>query len=287
MRFTCCVALPAVALVLISCGSSTATKAQRAQPTRRVGLVAVGEPVRARRIEVTGRQSIVELRVKDPARPALPSLFVALVHVVAREPRDICFGTYAGNQAPIDGDVGCQVRGSEPLALVVGENFIPGSVPVRRFITVYGHADRDVARVELIGPGGRRVSLPLSAHRLFLAAFSPSARGTVQLRGELTDGGAFSHTFSLPLTRHEPGPWPRLRRRGAVFDYEIGENITIESYRTVRRRFGAPLKTFTKPGNVRCAYYDIVGYPSGWMLCFRGEKMVAAAGNQTAPNNGH
>lgn len=285
MSFRCSVALPAVALVLISCGSSTATKVSRAQATPRVGVVAVGERLPGRPIEVTGRRSIVELGVKDPARPALPSLFVALVHVVPREPRDICFGTYAGNQAPVDGDVGCQVLGSEPLVLVLAENFIPGSLPVARFITVYGQADRDVARVELIAPGARRVSLPLSAHRLFLAAFSPSVRGTVQLRAELNDGTAFSHTFSLPLTRYERGPWPRLRRRGAVFDYEIGENITIESYRTVRRRFGPPLKTFTKPGNVRCAYYDIVGYSTGWVLCFTGEKMVAAAGNQTAPKN--
>ncbi|MGZ4186587.1 MAG: VOC family protein, partial [Solirubrobacteraceae bacterium] len=200
-----------------------------------------------------------------------------------REPRDICFGTYAGNQAPMDGDIGCQVGGRAPLALVLGENFIPRSAPVARFITVYGQADRDVAHLELLGPGGRRLSLPFSAHRLFLAAFSPSVRGTVQLRAQLADGTTFTHKFTLPLTRNELGAWPRLRRRGAVFDYEVGENITTESYRTIRQRFGAPLKTFRKPGNARCAYYDTVGYPTGWVFCFRGEKMLSAAGNQNPP----
>jgi hypothetical protein len=250
-------------------------------------MVAVGEPLRTRPIEVAGRQSIVELGVKDPARPALASLFVALVHAVRGEPGDICFGTYTGNQAPMDGDVACQVIGNAPLALALGENFIPGSVPVPRFSTVYGQADRDVVRLELVGPGARRVSLPLSEHRLFLAAFVPSLRGTIQLRAKLADGTTFSHKFTLPLSRYEFGPWPRTRRRGAVFDYEVGENITSESYRTVRRRFGPPLKTFTKPGDVRCTYYDVVGYPTGWALCFRGEKMVSAAGNQTPPKNTH
>ncbi|HEX4671650.1 MAG TPA: hypothetical protein VH279_05260, partial [Solirubrobacteraceae bacterium] len=110
----------------------------------------------------------------------------------------------------MDGDFGCQLRGDAPLALVLGEDSIPGSVPARRFLTVYGQAEGDVARVELIGPGARRVSLPLSAHRLFLASFAPSARGTVQLRAQLGDGATFSHTFRLPLARHESGPWPRV-----------------------------------------------------------------------------
>jgi hypothetical protein len=185
----------------------------------------------------------------------------------------------------MDGDLGCQVRGDAPLAVVLGEDSVPGSAG--RFITVYGQAAGDVARVELIGPGARRVSLPLSAHRLFLASFAPSARGIVQLRAQLGDGATFSHTFRLPLARHESGPWPRVRRRGAVFDYEIGENITTESYRTVRRRFGPPLKTFDKPDTVRCVYYDVVGYATGWVLCFRGQRMVSAAGNQTAPKTAH
>lgn len=247
------------------------------------GVVAVGEPLPAHPTQVTGRPSTVELGVKDPARPALPSLLLALVHGVRREPRDICFGTYTANQAPMDGDVGCQVVGKAPVAIALGENFIPRSVPLARFVAIYGQADREVAHVELLGPGSRRRLLPLSAHRLFVAAFSPSVRGVVRLRAQLADGSAFSHTFSLPVTKSESGAWPRTRRHGAVFDYEVGENITTESYRTVRRRFGAPLKTLIKPGNVRCVYYDVVGYTTGWVFCFKGEKMLGAAGSQTPP----
>jgi hypothetical protein len=80
---------------------------------------------------------------------------------------------------------------------------------------------------------------------------------------------------------------PAARPRGAVFDFEIGENITNESYRTVRRRFGPPVKTFAGPGNVHCVYYDVVGEATGWVFCFRGQKMVSADGNQTAPKNVH
>jgi hypothetical protein len=32
-------------------------------------------------------------------------------------------------------------------------------------------------------------------------------------------------------------------------------------------------------------YYDVIGYATGWVLCFRGQRMVSAAGNQTAPKN--
>ncbi len=46
-----------------------------------------------------------------------------------REPRDVCLGTFTGNQRPPDGDVGCQVRGSEPLVLTLEYDFIPGSSP--------------------------------------------------------------------------------------------------------------------------------------------------------------
>jgi hypothetical protein len=283
MRFGLGVAVCVVAFVLFSCGSSTTPRVGRGHAVASDGVVAVGEPVPSRPTEVTGRASTVELGVKDPARPALPSLLLALVHAVRREPRDICFGTYTRNQAPMNGDVGCQVAGKAPLALALGDSYIPRSVPLARFVAIYGQADRDVARLELLGPGSRQRSLPLSAHRLFLAAFSPSARGTVQLRAQLTDGTAFSHTFRLPVTKTESGPWPRTRRHGAVFDYEVGENITTESYRTVRRRFGSPLRTLPKPGNVRCVYYDVVGYTTGWVFCFRGEKMLSASGDQTPP----
>ena len=137
MRFGLGVAVCAVAFVLLSCGSNTTTRVGRRHAVASDGVVAAGEPLPARPTEVTGRPSTVELAVKDPARPGLPSMLLALVHGVRREPRDICFGTYARNQAPMNGDVGCQVVGKAPLALVLAENFIPRSVPLARFMAVY------------------------------------------------------------------------------------------------------------------------------------------------------
>jgi len=206
---------------------------------------------------------------------------------VPREPRDVCFGSYIANESPEDGDVACQVRGREPLVLTVTDQYIPRSRPAVTFTAVHGLAATDVRQIELIGPGNRETSLPLSAHRMFLAAFAPTARGTVQLRLLLANGESFSHGLSLPLTDREAGPWPRLRRRGAVFDYEIGENIVSKSYRQIIRRFGPPLRSVTKPNQTLCVYYDTVGYQHGWSFCFRGQRIVSAAGNQPAPPGVH
>ena len=226
-----------------------------------------------------GGPATVELRVEDPARPDLPPEFVTLGRPVPREPRDVCLGTFTGNQRPADGDVGCQVRGGEPLVLTLEYDFIPGSSPTSPFVTVYGQLSRQVTRLELTGPGLRR-SLPRSVHRLFLAAFSSSATGVFTLRAYLADGSTFTHAFTLPLGRREAGPWPGLRRRGALFNEGIGENIVTRSYKQIIRRFGPPLKAFTKPGGVRCIYYDVIGYQTGWTFCFHGPRMVGAAGNQ-------
>jgi hypothetical protein len=216
-------------------------------------------------------------------RPEGPRLFVTLVHDVPREPRDVCFGTYTANESPEDGDLGCQVRGPEPLVLTLSYQFIPRSSPVARFTAVYGQAAPGVREVDLVGPGDGETSLPLSTHRMFLVAFSPTARGTVRLRLLSANGGSFTHAFSLPLTDREAGAWPRLRRRGAVFNYEIGENISSESYRQIVQRFGPPLSSYTKRNRTLCTYYDIVGDENGWTFCFKGQAMVGAAGNQPAP----
>jgi hypothetical protein len=226
-----------------------------------------------------GGPATVELRVEDPARPELPPEFVTLGRPVPREPRDVCLGTFTGNQRPPDGDVGCQVWGGEPLVLTLEYDFIPGSSPTSPFVTVYGQLSRQVTRLELTGPGLRR-SLPRSVHRLFLAAFSSSAIRVFTLRAYLADGSKFSPAFTLPLRRREAGPWPGLRRRGALFNEGIGENIVTRSYNQIIRRFGPPLKAFTKPGGVRCIYYDVIGYQTGWTFCFHGPRMVGAAGNQ-------
>ena len=246
----------------------------------------MGEPIPPRRVDTMGGPATVELRVDDPARPDLPPVFVTLGRPVPREPRDVCLGTYAGNQTPADGDVGCQVRGCEPLVLTLQYDFVPGSSPTSRFVTVYGQVSRQVTRLQLTGPGLRRL-LPRSVRRLFLAAFSSSATGVFTLRAYLADGSTFTHPFTLPLSRREAGSWPGLRRRGALFNEGIGENIVNESYDQIIRRFGPPLTTSTNPGGVRCIYYDVIGYETGWTFCFHGQGMVGAAGNQRPPASGH
>jgi hypothetical protein len=72
-----------------------------------------------------------------------------------------------------------------------------------------------------------------------------------------------------------------------VFNDEVGENIVGQAFRRIVGRFGAPLKTFPGKGDARCAYYDVVGYPTGWVFCFKHGVMISAAGNQTPPAGVH
>jgi hypothetical protein len=281
------VALFAGALILFGCGAETTRPATAGHVQQAARTFAVGRPVSPRPVSVMGIPGTMELRVEDPALAGSPSVFVSLGRSVPREPRDVCFGTYVAGESPADGDIGCQVRGSQPLVLTLGDDYIPHSDPVARFITMWGQVKANVNRVTLIGPGGTHMSLPLSTHRLFLVAFSRSARGTVRLVAQLADGHVFTHAFTLPLTNREAGAWPRLRRRGAVFNDGVGENIVTKSYRQIIREYGPPLKSFTTRHRTRCIYYDIVGYSTGWTFCFRGQAMVAAAGNQQPPARAH
>lgn len=287
MPVGCRFALIAVALALVGCGSNATSTIAPARPASGVRTISVGVKVAPRTVGVMGARGTAEFWVTDPARPNSPRLFVTLVRGVPRERRDVCFGTYTANESPEDGDVGCQVRGREPVVLTVSYQYIPRSSPLARFTAVYGQVAPDVRAAELIGPGNRQTSLPLSVHRMFLVAFSPTARGAMQLRLLLASGASFSHGFSLPVTDREAGSWPRLRRRGAVFDSEIGESIVTKSYRQIIRRFGPPLRSFTKRNGTLCIYYDIVGEQNGWTFCFKGQAMTGAAGNQTAPPGVH
>ena len=283
----CRVALIAVELALAGCASNGTQPTTPTRPRYPAREISVGVTVAPRPVEVMGARGTAELRVQDPNLPRSPQLFVTLVRGVPREPRDVCFGTYAANESPEDGDVGCEVRGREPVVLTLSYQFIPLSSPLAKFTAVYGQAATGIRSVELIGPGDRVTSLPLSAHRMFLVAFSPTARGVVRLRLLFADGMSFTHAFSLALTDRDMGSWPRVRRRGAVFNYGIGENIVTKSYRQIIRQFGAPLRSFTKPNGTRCIYYDIVGYENGWTFCFKGQAMVGAAGNQPPPAGVH
>jgi hypothetical protein len=279
---------PLVALLLAGCASSGGRPTTRTVPPDRPrpATVAVGEPLPPRPVDTMAGPGTVELRVEDPARPDLPPEFVTLGRPVPREPHDVCLGTYAGNQGPPNGDVGCQVRGREPLVLTLEDDSVPGSSPTSNFVTLYGQLNQQVTRLELTGPGLRRW-LPRSTHRLFVAAFSPSAAGVFTLHARLSDGSTFSHAFTLPLSRREAGSWPGLGRRGALSNEGIGENIINQSYEQIIARFGPPLKTFPGTGGVRCIYYDIIGYQTGWTFCFRGPRMARAAGNQPPPAGAH
>lgn len=281
------VGLIAVALAPVGCGSQATSTSAPTTSGARVRAISVGVKVAPRPAGVMGARGPAELSVQDPTQPKSPRLFVTLVRGVPRERRDVCFGTYTANQSPEDGDVGCQVRGREPVALTLSHQYIARSSRLARFTAVYGQVAPDVRAAELIGPGDRETSLPLSMHRMFLVAFSPTARGAMRLHLLLANGASFSHGFLLPLTDREAGSWPRLRRRGAVFNYEVGENIVSKSYRQIIRRFGPPLRSFAKGTGTRCLYYDVVGYQTGWRFCFEGQSMVSAAGNQTAPPGVH
>jgi hypothetical protein len=280
-------ALIAVALGLAGCTSSTTRTTTSTRPGNRARGISVGVRVAPRPVEVMGTRGTAELRVQDPSRPKSPPLFATLARGVPREPADVCFGTYTANESPEDGDVGCQVRGREPLVLTLSHQFIPRSTPLAKFTAVYGQAATGIRSVQLIDRGDRETSLPLSAHRMFLVAFSPTARGAFRLRLLFADGVSFTHAFSHPLTNRDIGSWPRVRRPGAVFNYGIGENIVTESYRQIIHQFGPPLRSFAKPNGTRCIYYDIVGYENGWTFCFKGQAMVGAAGNQPPPAGVH
>ena len=234
-----------------------------------------------------GIAGTVELGVADPDAPGTAPLYVTLGRSVPREPRDVCFGTYTANESPEDGDIGCQVRGQEPLVLVVEEEFIPGLVGVHQFAVLLGQIGAGAAVAELIGPAGIRRSLPLSGHRMFLVALSRAARGEWRLLVPLVNGRTLRHSFRLPLTPRELGAWPRVRRRGAIFNQGIGENVVTKSLDQIVRQFGPPLRSYFEPNGGRCIYYDVVGYDRGWTFCFHGQAMTGAAGNQRPPATTH
>ena len=95
-----------------------------------------------------------------------------------------------------------------------------------------------------------------------------------------------TRSFTLPL----PPRWSLrrsrhpVRRAGAVFDDEVGENVVALTRDQVVRRFGAPAAERTEHGR-RCAYYEVVGQARrGWRFCFaRDGRMRGASGNTALP----
>jgi hypothetical protein len=104
----------------------------------------------------------------------------------------------------------------------------------------------------------------------------------VRVIADRSGGGSVTRTFSLPLRHHPSHPH---RRRGAVFNDEVGESILQRSYANVVRHFGPPAAIHREHGS-RCAYYEVVGDGAiGWRFCFAGTgRMISASGNQRLPS---
>ncbi len=264
-----------VAVVALSLRHGPATRTRTGS-----NLVAVGMPVPVRHVKAGAASGALQLQAPGPERPSHSDLLATLVKPVAREPDDVCFGTYAAGEAG-DGDVQCTVRGRDRLVSVIAETSIPGAGPLSYLV---GQAPPDVTRVELLGFNGSR-KLRLSAARMFLATFSQPARGRVVLRATLSDGRNLTTAFTLPLSGAQMQAFSdRYRRPGAVFDNEIDQNILGTRYREIVKRFGQPLAMLSNSHGERCVYYDVVGYDNGWSFCFKHGTMTAAGGNQVPPS---
>lgn len=251
-----------------------------ASAPRRQGIV-VGEPVPVRGVERPASGTL-QLRAAASAGSPTPAVFAMLVRPVAREPDDVCFGVYASGESAA-GNIGCSVRGPGRLPSVLGEITRPNSAPLLLATYLVGQAPRGATRVELVSADGSR-KLKLSAARMFLVVFANSARGRVKLHLRAADGKVLSVAFTLPVSPHQMSAFSnRYRRPGTVFNGEITESIIGTSEVQIVRRFGRPLATLSSRNGERCVYYDVVGYATGWSLCFKHGTTVAASGGQKAP----
>jgi hypothetical protein len=269
-----------VLLALPGHGRVSATKVPGSSLAPRSNLVAVGMPVPVRGVKAGAASGALQLQAVGLGRSSHWGVLATLVNPVAREPDDVCFGVYAASEDPVDGDVLCSVRGHGRLVGVIGGSSIPGAGPLSYLV---GQAPPGVIRVELLGLNDSR-ELRLSAAHMFLATFAQAARGRVRLRATLSDGRKLTNAFTLPLSSAQMQAFSdRYRRPGAVFNGEIDENIVRTPYREIVKRFGQPLATLSNSHGERCVYYDVVGYDTGWSLCFKHGTMTAASANQIPP----
>jgi hypothetical protein len=101
-------------------------------------------------------------------------------------------------------------------------------------------------------------------------------------------GGGTSHTATTstqarttpkprrtyPPPKYFPSAHHAHRPRGYIYNDEVGENVLIAPYDRIIQVFGPPA---IRHGN--CIEYKIVQRPSDhWKFCFRGQKMISAAG---------
>jgi hypothetical protein len=269
----------AATAAVVGCGGGHAPKPPVAP---RAGVVTVGRPVAGRAVRAP-TPGTVELRAASPVVGARQEWFVAVLRPPPGRPRDACLTIGLEEQDIGEADTRCDVL--VPRTGAISFVDVPG-IPDRfgpSPTVISGVASPGVRGVRLEGLGGSR-PLPLSKHRAFLAVYAPRARGKVSVVSQLGDRDVV-RSFDLPVpprvylaARHEH------RRRGAVYDDEVGENITGRSYHQVARRFGPPAAIRREQG-LRCAYYEVVGSAGdGWRFCFaRDGHMVSATGGSPPP----
>ena len=254
-------------------------------PPHEASIVSVGHPVAPRSVNANGAPGWVEVRADSPAPGGRPGWRLLAMRPPPGRSRDTCVTYGLSAQDLAEADTTCDV--SAPGAGAVSFLDVPG-IPDRfgRAPTlVTGVAPPDVHGVRVEGLGGTH-ALPLSAHRAFMAVYAPRARGKVRLVSQLRNRNVV-RSFELPLPERVYLSAHHVhRRRGAVFNDEVGESITGLSYRQVVRRFGPPAVVRREHGK-RCAYYEVVGYAhDGWQFCFRRDgRMDGATGGVEPPKH--
>ncbi len=273
-----------VAALVVGCGQGSERDpagAGSAEPaSRSPALLSVGRPVRPRRVNVFAPGAI-ELRVGHPGPRGGPRWFAMVLFPPPGRPRDVCVATGIVDEDPGEANTYCDVSVPDSATSFIAVAPIRGRSNERPAL-ISGVAPPEVRAVYLQGPGATR-RLPLSAHRAFLAVYAASARGRVRIVSKLR-GGRTVRRFELPLSPRDSLPQHRHRRRGALFNDEIGKDVMLLSYRRLVRRYGPPAVLRRERG-LRCAYYEIVGFANdGWRFCFtRAGRMDSASGNTPPP----
>ncbi|MDQ1727649.1 MAG: hypothetical protein QOK14_1694 [Frankiaceae bacterium] len=271
-----------VLAAVLAAGCDSGAEPKPPPPHKAAAIVSIGRPVAPRFVTVLG-PGWVEVRATSPAAGGRPAWRVVAMRPPPGRPRDTCVTVGLAAQDLAEADTTCDV--SAPGAGAVSFLDVPG-IPDRfgRPPTlISGVAPPDVRAVRVEGLGGTH-TLPLSAHRAFVAVYAPGARGTVRLVSQVGNRERV-RSFKLPAPlRVYASAHHEHRRRGAVFNDEVGEPITQLSYRQVVHKFGPPAVLRREHG-LRCAYYEVVGYANdGWQFCFRRDgRMDGAMGNTPPP----
>jgi hypothetical protein len=264
------------AAVVAGCSHSSGSPHHEAQPDP--GTVSIGRPVASRPF---GEQRGGTLEMEAPAvgKPRSPGFRLAVLRAPGADARDLCVATAAVGVGRGEASSACDARVPGRAAVFAMAPGVPDRLGPEPTV-VAGIAPPDIARVAVSGPGGHW-ELPLSTRRAFLVLYAHGVRGSVRVTAYRRGGGSSTRTFSLPLSRRPSHPH---RRRGAVFDDEVGESILRRSYASLVRHFGPPADLEREHGS-RCAYYQVVGQGAiGWRFCFADTgRMLSAGGNQRLP----